>query len=392
MDGTHVGESSVGQSHRESLRESGSLNHRRGICAEVQMMQEAAYDASKGLLTLTVIKPGFSKNTTRLKNGKEARRYYPADTLKRDYKVFDGAKMFVNHQTEKEARERPEGDLRDWGGSLKRVWAESNGTIKAEAAVIDPPLKAKLEELNKQGLLGEMGVSVRISAEVSEGQMDGQAAVIIESLLHGRSVDFVTTGAAGGQVEMMEGDQGSENDIDLVSEAELRQRRPDLVELIESSKGDFNRMKTLEVQLKEANEAKTLAEGKVKKLQETADTLSDQVKTLTKKIDESELAAKKATAQAELTKLLSESKLPELARKRIIPQFAEAVSTEGMKEAIAAEEGYIKSLGGASRVTNMGEGHSRTALTEAERTTKRIELLKRSGMNDKEAAIAARGR
>jgi hypothetical protein len=399
IHGAHMGDSAdsltvhMDGTHSESLRESGNLaDRRRGICAEVQMMQEAAYDAPKGLLTLTVIKPGFSKNTTKLKNGKEARRYYPADTLKRDHKVFEGAKMFVNHQTEKESRERPEGDLRDWGASLKRVWAESDGTIKGEAAVIDPPLKAKLEELQKQGLLSDMGVSVRISAEVSEGQIDNQSAVIIESLLHGRSVDFVTTGAAGGQLEMMEGDQGAENDIDLVTEAELRQRRPDLVELIESNKGDFTRMKTLELQLKEAIEAKVTAEARAKKLQETVDTLTDQVKTLNTKIDESDVSAKKATAQAELTKMLAESKLPEQAKKRIIPQFAEATSTEGMKEAIVAEEGYIKSLGGNSRVTGMGEGHNRTTLTEAERMTNRITLLKRSGMSEKEAEIAARGR
>ena len=140
-----------------------------------------------------------------------------------------------------------------------------HGIVPNEAGLLSF-LKVAVE-LQKQSLLGEMGVSVRIAGEVSEGKIQDQPAVIIESILSRRSVDFVTSAGAGGQAEMMESDPGSEHDIDLVSEAELRQRRPDLVALIESNsqlwnQGDLTRMKTLEQQVKQANTSLETAEGR----------------------------------------------------------------------------------------------------------------------------------
>jgi len=107
----------------------------------------------------------------------------------------------------------------------------------SQAAVIDPTLKAKLEELNKQGMLSDMGVSIRALGESAPGEVAGKKTNIVESLLRSRSVDFVTHAGAGGQVEMLESDRFddlTDSDLDLVSEAELRRRRPDLVQLIES--------------------------------------------------------------------------------------------------------------------------------------------------------------
>lgn len=364
----------VEQSYTVVPGDSDASESHRVLCAEVSQFKEAAYDSKTGTLTLTVIKPGL--NTS-------GERYYPPEVLKRDYKIFEGAKMFADHQTEADNRQRPEGSVHNWVASVKKVWAESDGVIKAKADVIDPPFKAKLEELDKKGLLSEMKVSIRAIGEAAAGKINGVKTNIVESLLRARSVDFVTYAGAGGAVEAIEAET-SEHDVDLVSEAELRQRRPDLVELIEShTQGD--RMKSLETQLQEANTA--LAAANTKLAEEK--TRADQATT---KLQESEKTSKKATAQAELTKLLTEAAFPEKVRKvaedRIRKQFSEAVEVAGMKEAIDAEKEYIKSLGGSGKVVNMGERHN--ANGEAKVDLK--ESAKKLGLNEEEAKIFAAGR
>jgi len=60
-------------------------------------LTEAKFD--KGRATVIVIKAGFNATED---------RYYPADMLKRDYKVFEGMKMYADHPTEEEDKARPE--------------------------------------------------------------------------------------------------------------------------------------------------------------------------------------------------------------------------------------------------------------------------------------------
>lgn len=345
----------------------------RILAGDVSSFREAAYDEAAGALTLTVIKPGFNLSK---------QRYYPAAVLKRDAHIFEGAKMFADHQSEREEKERPEGSVHNYVGNIKKVWAESDGTVKANAIVIDPTFKAKLAELNKQNMLGEMGVSIRAIGEATKTKIEGTDTNYIESLIRARSVDFVTYAGAGGQVEAMESDSNNENDLDLVSESELRKRRPELVALIEShAQKDNATMKSMEQQLQEANTQ--LADAKTKLTAAEA------------KIQESEKATKKATAAAELVKLLTESKLPEKAQERLKKQFAEALTSDGMKEAIEFEKDYLKSIAPTSAVVrNMGnKDNGVTESDHSSRETNLVETFKRlPGMSDKEAEIAARGR
>jgi hypothetical protein len=308
----------------------------RAMVGFLDPLQEAAFDAKTGTLTLTVIRPGLNKS-------KE--RYYPPSVLKRDHKIFEGAKMFADHQTETESKQRPEGSVNNWVASVKKVWAESDGRIRAQAAVIDPQFKAKLGELANQGLLGEMGVSIRAIGESAPGEVSGVKTNIVESLMRARSVDFVTYAGAGGQVEAIESDRrrhDEEIDLDLVSEAELRTRRPDLVQLIESN-------------FKE----QTMTEAEIKALRDENAALKTKVQESDAKIAEAEKSTKKAAAAAKLTEMLKESKLPEPAQKRLVEKFKESVSEEGFKESIDAEREYIKSLGGKTEVKNMGESNNR---------------------------------
>ena len=346
---------SMGESHRTLAAESVSL-------------QESAYDATKGELTVTVIKPGMSKN----------KRFYPPAVLKKSASIFEGVKMFADHQSDKESKERPEGSVHNWVGSLGKVWAEGDGTVKAKATIVEPLFKAKLDRLNETGLLNQMGVSIRAVGEAHAVEQDGEKFQMVESLLAARSVDFVTYAGAGGQVEAMESTMNDEWDVDLIGEAEFRKRRPDLVTLIESSAHGAT-MKTLEQQLQETQTALAAAETE-KKAAET-------------KLQESEKVAQKATAAAELAKLLTETKLPEVAKSRIQKQFAEAVSIEGMKEAIADEAAYIESLGKPTKVTGLGAAQNPGGQDTGKSAYAALkESFIAAGMNEKDAEVAAAGR
>jgi hypothetical protein len=342
----------VGVGSREAIR-------------NIQLIEAGAkYDSTKGVLTVKVIQPGFNKS-------KE--RFYPAETLKRDFNVFKGAKMFADHQTESEQSQRPEGSVNNWVASLNNVWAEADGTIMGEAVVIDPPFKLKLDTLNQNNLLTQMGVSIRAIGEASVKDIEGTKTKYVESFLAARSVDFVTYAGAGGQVMTIESSSlADENDVDLINESAFRTRRPDIVKTIESNFKE-KEMKTLEQQLQES---------------------TDQLNAATAKIAALEAAGRKKDAAVQLATMISESKLPEVSAKRIQKVFATAENVEGMKEAIAEELEYVKSFGTPAIKKNNGsaENGNNDASIESENKDKKpnlVESFRALGLSEAEAKIAA---
>lgn len=158
--------------------------------ASFDVANESAYDTSKGELTVTIIRPGTSKNN----------RHYSAELLKKSAGIFEGAKMFADHQTDRQAKEMPEGSINNWVANLKNVVAEADGTLRGTAVIIDPAFKAKVETLNANKLLPQMGVSIRAAGTyAAEPGPDGSK--VVESLDFARSVDFVTFAGAGGRAE-----------------------------------------------------------------------------------------------------------------------------------------------------------------------------------------------
>lgn len=159
----------------------------------------ASYDSSKGLLTVTIIRPGTSKNG----------RHYTAALLKKSAGIFEGARMFADHATDREMRERPEGSVNHWVATLKDVRAESDGTLKGTAVVIDPNFRTKLENLARAGLLNQMGISIRATGKYSDTP-GPNGSKLVESLDSCRSVDFVTFAGAGGSVDAIESFSGDQ--------------------------------------------------------------------------------------------------------------------------------------------------------------------------------------
>lgn len=297
-------------------------------------LEEATVD-SKGIAKVIVIKPGFGNPVDN--------HYYPEETLARDYPVFEGAKMYSDHQTEEEEKQRPEGSIRQWVASLKNVRFEEGVGIVGDAMIIEPWLQQKLAMLREKKLLSEMGISIRAAGTGTKGKIDGKDANIVERITRVRSVDFVTEAGAGGGVLLYETER--DFDIDIVSLSVLKERRPDLI-------------KSIETEVKE----KTMKE--VKKAMEIEEELKDtkeQLETVTKerdeavdKLSESDKAKRIAEAKSVIDDAISKAELPEAAKERLTERFKDAESADGIEDAIQTEKDYVDALSEASKPKNLG--------------------------------------
>lgn len=325
-----------------------------GNFAEVGLTE--AYDAKTGELSVTVIKPGFNKSKG---------RFYPASVLKRDYGIFEGAKMFADHQTEAEAKARPEGSVRDWVGSLKSVSVEADGTIKGKAIIVDPVFQAKMARLAETNMLPQMGISIRASGLADRKTVEGVPTMHVEALKHSRSVDFVTFAGAGGQVEAIECDAVG---LELLRES---------VEYVITQKGTT-----------------TMTEAEIQKLQADLATANANLQTvntekaaLETKVNESAKAARIATVQTEVEKQLTEAKLPKPVADRVREEFKAQESVETLPAAIKRETDYAKAIAGV-KVLNLGEGHGGGDQGDKDKKAD-FSLL---GLSEAEAKIANAGR
>ncbi len=306
-------------------------SERREVLTGFVPMAEAKLD--KGIATVTIIKPGFNV-------GKG--RYYPAEVLKRDYKVFEGAKMYADHPTEAEDKARPERSIRDWVGTLTNVEVKEDGTIIGKATIVEPWLQEKLARLRDSGMLSEMGISINAIGSASDAEIEGVKTKLVERLIKARSVDFVTEAGAGGSVDFYESERV---DIDLIELPELKDRRPDLIEAV--------RIETKNDVLKEVKQLDELKE-KIAELEKQIGIITAERDVLKAKIAEAEKAQRVAETKAKLDEALLKSELPEPAKSRIMEKFQNAESAEGIDEAIKAEADYIAKITEAGKVRNMG--------------------------------------
>ncbi len=135
-------------------------------------LTEAKFD--KGRATIIVIKPGFNADES---------RYYPAEMLKRDFRVFEGQKMYADHPTEQEDKERPERSIKDWVATLKDVSVDESGVVTGVAEIVEPWLMTKLAALRDKGMLSEMGISINAVGSASKDTIDGKETLVIEKLV-----------------------------------------------------------------------------------------------------------------------------------------------------------------------------------------------------------------
>lgn len=332
-------------------------------------LTEATFD--KGRATVIVIKPGFNATED---------RYYPAEMLKRDYKVFEGQKMYADHPTEQEDHDLPERSIKNtsWVAVLKDVSVDESGVVTGVAEIIEPWLMTKLATLRDKQLLSEMGISINAIGRGSKATIEGKETLVIEELTGARSVDFVTEPGAGGTVTLYESDRS--RDIDLVELSGLKEKRPDLVKLIET---DVRAVITQEVKtIMEVEERITELEGQLA----TVTTERDGLKEATEKAAK-DLAI--AEAQATIKEAVEQAELPAAAKTQLLARFATAESADGITEAITAEANYIAQLSESGVVKGLGP--VQPVNTEADHAALKESFIK-LGLSEEVAEAAATGR
>jgi hypothetical protein len=263
------------------------------------------------------------------------KRHYPEKTIKEAAPLFKGMKMYINHPTPTEEKERPERNLKDWAATIVESWSVG-GKAMGKVAIHDSWLRERLADpVARQ----HIGLSINTGGKISVGKIGGKEYQIVEKIIPARkngppSVDWVTEPGARGRVSRLLETRyrgGKKMELELATIKDLREARSDLVEAIkrETEQGSSEKVSKLEKDLQEAN----------------------------RKIAEFETGAKIAKQVEAVETQLKEAKIPEVSKERIRGQFKASVVEGDLKEAvtnaIAAELEYINKLGAKGRI-NIG--------------------------------------
>lgn len=290
----------------------------------------------KGIAEITVIMPGFNTSKT---------RYYPASVLKRDFGIFEGAKMFADHPTASERRDRPERSVNNWVASLRNVTALETGEVRGQPIIIEDRFKSKLSNLRANGLLGQMGTSIFGAGRTKKTTVEGHKTELVEALVKAHSVDFVTYAGAGGRVNLYESDETNQDELE-----ENDKMDEELKEMKE-------RLGALEKQASETAKERDVLKAE----RDGAVAERDALKT---KIEEAAKTVRIATAQKGIAKLIEDSKLPAPWQERLVTRFAESDTTDGVAETI---EDMIQQMGELKEVGKVrGQGHTGGDLEEGD--------------------------
>src|SRR5207237_4332728 len=124
--------------------------------------------------------------------------YYPAEVLRRDGATAwpKGTLCYIDHATDEEDAARPAGSIRNLAAVLTEDarWDNTDQSLKAEVRLFAPwrePITDMAEHI---------GMSIRAWVYGDQGEADGRNGFIVSGIPEGRSVDFVTTPAAGGGI------------------------------------------------------------------------------------------------------------------------------------------------------------------------------------------------
>lgn len=169
---------------------------------EVLDLQEADAKAATAKVTL-------------IRAGKGSSGFYTEAALKQAVKdgLFENTQMFLNHQTKEERLARPEGDVTKLVGKLSGIkFVESDGKNPARivgTAKVYPEFSPFIASRKD-----DIGLSVRVGAENSGKVQEG--VPLVEKMVYGLSVDYVTKAGAGGKIEELyesfKGNSGKQTD------------------------------------------------------------------------------------------------------------------------------------------------------------------------------------
>ena len=316
-----------------------------------------------------------------------------------------GTKMFINHASRAELKERPERDL----NQLAAYFIEDQATWQ-DNGIYGPGLYQTAKALpNYADFLKEaapvIGVSHFVLGKTRIGEAGGKTGPIVESIDAVLSVDFVTQPGAKGSIGAMyeswvNSDINSDDETHelQISEtqgntkmAETKESSQISPEIVTESRGDW--LARIE-SLREAEKATQtlMRENDTLKAQITEkDTEINSLKESLAREQEKNILGEAATYAAELVEKLE---IPEIAKDRIKTALInQATMKEGKldKDALKAiaesEIEYAKSLTGSTgTVRGLGGSAAAPATVTMEESKKAlIESYKASGMSEETA-------
>lgn len=332
----------------------------------VELAERAVRD--DGSILLKVIQPGWGSSG-----------FYPKDVLERDAPTAfpAGTKMYWDHPTADEASARPERSLRDLAAeTLEPARFREDGPAGPGAyarAKVFGSYAQPVEELAPH-----IGVSIRASGMKREGMAEGRKGAIIEKIVAGKSIDFVTQAGAGGQVlSLFEAARGGT----LPAQSEGTQQEVDVDE----------------------KRVQELIEEATKPIVEKATALESENKELRERVARHDEAALVASAREFVTKRMAAVMLPATTRQRLTESVSMgatlkdgALDTEALEkatdEALRVEVAYLQSVGvGTGAVRSLGESASGDPSPE-EAAKDLGAAMGRLGLTEAASAVAAKGR
>lgn len=161
-------------------------------------LAEAVFDAVKGDVTLTIIRPGFNATQS---------RYYTPEAVASVVAAMRGRKMYLDHATPTEQREQPERSVKDIAAVLTETWVAPDGSGKGKATLVHPAFRALVEQMARTGLLPQLGASINAVGTGEKAFLEGVETFRVTAIDPAdpfRSVDWVTEPGAGGRAELLE--------------------------------------------------------------------------------------------------------------------------------------------------------------------------------------------
>lgn len=317
------------------------------FAGEFVQLREGAVSAD-GSAQVKIIQPGWGSSG-----------YYSKDVLKRDGpKVFSkGTKMFWNHQTAQEESARPEGDLNDLAAEFTAdaAWNDkgpSGAGLYAPIQVFED-YRGPVNDLSKS-----IGVSIRAAGRAAKGKAEGKEGPVISSLESARSVDFVTSPGAGGEI----------------------------LQLFEAARRTPKQTQESEMEAKDLKEANTL--------------LTQQATDIAK-LRETVLLGEAATYVREA---LTTVALPAITKQRLITELIAAMPVKDnaldkaayktqISEAVKSAVAEIAAITGAGEIKGMNSVPTDQEVKDLAETEKVMQAsFQLLGLSEGAAKIAAKGR
>jgi len=328
-------------------------------------IKEVVEEVDKFTAHVIVIRSGFNEGN---------RRHYPKEVLARDYKIFEDAKVFRNHQTVEEEEKRPEGAIENWVGTLCNVsFNEVEEYVEGDIIVHDSGMRTLLTNLKETKMLDQMGISIRAVGQAMRKVVEGVSTFVVESFQKCRSVDFVTEPGAGGRVLLYES---------LVESKSMKLKEQEDGTMEEELQAKIAELEAVIVALQEENAQLKAAKGNgddppdIEAVEKAVDEAIREVKEI-RKINS------KKNFRIALQEALQDSDLPKAAQKKLLEATQREVDTKRIKSLVEAEEKYILLLQEGANVNGLGLSKGKEHFKKAnELILDLIESAKQDYMSD----------